>query len=137
MVTFAGVDGVSKYANNFDKNNFGPRFGFAYRVGDKWAIRGAYGIFYDGQYAISATRILTLGFGVNGSFGSSSGTVRLSALRGYADASSTARDNRFWSRETRAITEYVSRICSTRSCDWIYRAVEFHGAAAVAGQYVC
>ncbi|MEO7653448.1 MAG: carboxypeptidase regulatory-like domain-containing protein, partial [Bryobacteraceae bacterium] len=29
VVTFAGVNGSSKYASDFDWNNFGPRFGFA------------------------------------------------------------------------------------------------------------
>src|SRR5205085_2796810 len=29
-----------------DRNNFGPRIGFAYRAGQKTAIRGGYGIFY-------------------------------------------------------------------------------------------
>jgi hypothetical protein len=27
--------------------NFAPRFGYAYRLADKWVIRGGYGIFYD------------------------------------------------------------------------------------------
>jgi Carboxypeptidase regulatory-like domain/TonB dependent receptor len=31
-----------------DLNSFGPRFGFAYRLQDKTAIRGGYGIYYSG-----------------------------------------------------------------------------------------
>lgn len=73
IVTFAGLFGTSKYAHNFDYNNFGPRIGFAYRLGDKWAIRGGAGIFYDGEYGFSSTRILTVGFGTNGSFSSPDG----------------------------------------------------------------
>ncbi len=30
-----------------DRNNFAPRFGFAYSPTDRWALRGAYGIFYN------------------------------------------------------------------------------------------
>ena len=40
IVTFSGVDGRSKYAHNTDKNNFGPRFGFAWRVRNDMAVRG-------------------------------------------------------------------------------------------------
>ena len=29
-----------------DRNNFAPRFGFAYSPTDRWALRGAYGVFY-------------------------------------------------------------------------------------------
>ncbi|MDQ3653375.1 MAG: TonB-dependent receptor [Acidobacteriota bacterium] len=30
-----------------DRNNFAPRFGFAYAPTDRWVIRGAYGLFYN------------------------------------------------------------------------------------------
>lgn len=34
-----------------DKNNFAPRFGFAYRFSDNWVMRGGYGVFYEtGRY---------------------------------------------------------------------------------------
>ena len=34
IITYAGRDGASVYAHRFDRNNFGPRFGFAYRPWD-------------------------------------------------------------------------------------------------------
>jgi hypothetical protein len=52
----AGVDsaiGVTRTVDNKhtlngqDKNNFAPRFGAAYKVNDKFVIRGGYGLFYD------------------------------------------------------------------------------------------
>ena len=30
-----------------DRNNFAPRFGAVYKIGDKTLIRGGYGIFYN------------------------------------------------------------------------------------------
>ncbi|MBS1828535.1 MAG: TonB-dependent receptor [Acidobacteria bacterium] len=65
VVTFAGRDGVSKYAHRFDKNNFGPHFGFAYRVGDKTVVRAGYGLAYNGIYFGAVPNNLTSGFGQN------------------------------------------------------------------------
>ena len=36
-------------AFNADTNNFQPRIGLAYRVGQKWVLRGGYGLYYTGQ----------------------------------------------------------------------------------------
>jgi hypothetical protein len=47
IITFSGVNGRSKYAHDFDKNNFGPRFGFAWRIGGGMVVRGGYGIYYN------------------------------------------------------------------------------------------
>jgi hypothetical protein len=45
VVTFAGVDGPRNFVET-DKNNLGPRIGFAYAIDDKTAIRGGYGVAY-------------------------------------------------------------------------------------------
>lgn len=47
--TFANLNGQSRYAFATDKNNWQPRIGAAYRLGDKWVIRGGYGLYYLGQ----------------------------------------------------------------------------------------
>ncbi|MBI4889198.1 MAG: TonB-dependent receptor [Acidobacteria bacterium] len=44
-LSFVNVNGVSRYQTNPDRNNFSPRAGFAYRLGDKTVIRGGAGIF--------------------------------------------------------------------------------------------
>jgi hypothetical protein len=50
VITFAGIDGQSKYANNFDNHLFGPRFGFAYSALKGTVIRGGGAIVYPGEY---------------------------------------------------------------------------------------
>ena len=46
---FAGVNGNPRRQGNLDRNNLGPRFGFAYSLNDKTVLRGGYGIFYGAQ----------------------------------------------------------------------------------------
>jgi len=48
-VTFAGTGGQPRTAFDPDKNNFQPRVGAAYRIGQKWVIRGGYGLYYLGH----------------------------------------------------------------------------------------
>jgi hypothetical protein len=45
-ILFAGVNGNSRGEGQLDSNNFGPRFGFAYRVASHTVVRGGYGLFY-------------------------------------------------------------------------------------------
>ena len=40
------VDADNRRQTPTDKNNWGPRFGFAYNFGDRTVVRGAYGIYY-------------------------------------------------------------------------------------------
>jgi hypothetical protein len=48
---FAGVNGISNRSFDTDWNNYGPRVGAAYRLGDKWVLRGGYGLYFLGQSA--------------------------------------------------------------------------------------
>jgi hypothetical protein len=73
VITFAGLNGVSKYAHQFDKNNFGPRFGFAYRAMNSLVVRGGYGISYNGTYQGAVPNAFNQGFALNGSFSSPDG----------------------------------------------------------------
>jgi carboxypeptidase family protein/TonB-dependent receptor-like protein len=73
VVTFAGLNGVGKYSHDFDANNFGPRFGFAWSARKGLVVRGGYGIFYNGAYQVSVNNPMSLGFSQNGSFPSPDG----------------------------------------------------------------
>jgi hypothetical protein len=66
LLTWSGRNGLSDYAHNFDKNNFGPRVGFAYRVTDKWVVRGGSGLLYVGQYDQATPIVANIGFGLRG-----------------------------------------------------------------------
>ncbi|MCA2965699.1 MAG: carboxypeptidase regulatory-like domain-containing protein [Acidobacteriota bacterium] len=43
---FMGKEISSRYRQPLDRNNFGPRFGLAYKATDKTVVRAAYGLFY-------------------------------------------------------------------------------------------
>lgn len=73
VLTWSGRNGLSKYAHNFDKNNFGPRLGFSYRVTDKWIVRGGGGTLFIGQYDQATPIVANIGFGVRGDFVSTDG----------------------------------------------------------------
>ena len=54
-LTRAGENGGSRYPHHFDKNNFGPRIGLAYRLGSGMVIRSGYGLAYSSPYWAGAT----------------------------------------------------------------------------------
>lgn len=70
-ITFAGRNGVSQWAHNFDRNNFAPRLGFAYRVTNKLVIRGGGAVLYMGNYDQATVVNATIGFSYRGNFVSS------------------------------------------------------------------
>ncbi len=76
VVTFAGRDGASTYANDWDKHDFGPRLGFAWKPRDQWVVRGGGAVLYMGEYDQAMPIQLALGFGVDGDFVSSGGVAK-------------------------------------------------------------
>jgi|CZKD01.1.fsa_nt_gi outer membrane receptor protein involved in Fe transport len=65
-VIFSGLNGASVYANQWDRNNFGPRVGFAWSPRDQWVVRGGAGVLYTGEYASGTPQEGNLGYGTSG-----------------------------------------------------------------------
>jgi hypothetical protein len=64
VVKFAGVNGWRKQAWNTDWNNFGPRFGFAWRPFglQRTVVRGGFGVFYAHPFDRGSPTAASLGF---------------------------------------------------------------------------
>lgn len=75
VVRLSGRDGMSKYAHNFDKNNFGPRVGFALRLDQATVLRGGGAVVYTGQYDQATPIVASLGFSIRAEFVSTNGGV--------------------------------------------------------------
>ena len=65
VVTFPNLNGQGKYLWNWNKLNFAPRFGFAWRPfgNNDTVVRGGFGIFYGDAYDREIIQELRLGFG--------------------------------------------------------------------------
>jgi len=70
IVLFSGRSGLSKYASNWDLDNFGPRLGFAWTPREQCVVRGGGAILYTGQYDSATPIDAGLGFAISGSFAS-------------------------------------------------------------------
>jgi hypothetical protein len=62
VITFAGINGQSRYANDFDDVLFGPRLGFAYTPREHTVIRGGLSILYPGEYDSATPVVANTGF---------------------------------------------------------------------------
>ncbi|MDW8354589.1 MAG: carboxypeptidase regulatory-like domain-containing protein [Bryobacterales bacterium] len=64
VVRFAGVGGWPRRPYDPDWNNFGPRFGFAWRPfgAAKLVVRGGFGVFFEHPFAHGVPNVASLGF---------------------------------------------------------------------------
>jgi hypothetical protein len=62
IITFSGINGVSKYANNWDFHNIGPHVGFAWTARPSTVLRGGGAILYPGEYDQATPIVAYTGF---------------------------------------------------------------------------
>jgi hypothetical protein len=63
VVTFLGKNGLSNKPYDTDGNNFGPRFGFAWKpIGNTTVVRGGYGVFFAHPFDASETTNAASGY---------------------------------------------------------------------------
>ncbi len=62
IITFSGINGVSKYANNWDFHNIGPHVGFAWTARPNTVLRGGGAILYPGEYDQATPIVAYTGF---------------------------------------------------------------------------
>ncbi len=55
QIRFAGFEGQPRTLLDADRNNWQPRVGLAYRLRDKWVVRGGYGLYYLGDDTLGST----------------------------------------------------------------------------------
>ncbi len=68
IVTFSGLNGVPKFATNWNYHNLGPRFGFAWRLPKDFVMRGGAALLYVGPYDMATPITANLGFSDSASF---------------------------------------------------------------------
>jgi hypothetical protein len=68
VITFSGLNGQSKFAHSWDKNNLGPRVGFAWNAGDKWVIRGGGAVLFLPEYDQATPIVTNTGFSSQASY---------------------------------------------------------------------
>ena len=72
VVKFLGLNGYPTQPYSTDWNNFGPRFGFAWKVfnSDKTVVRGGFGIFFAHPFDAGVPTANTLGFSLQATLNS-------------------------------------------------------------------
>lgn len=67
-IAFSGLNGLDKYANRWDTNNFGPRIGLAWNARHSLVIRAGGAVLFTPQYDQATPIVANTGFSTQGSF---------------------------------------------------------------------
>ena len=100
VVRFMGLDGFRTSPYDTDMNNFGPRFGFAWKPfgSQKTAVRGGWGVFYAHPFDAGAPASASLGFELSASINSPDNGVTIpfrlqDGVPGYTATKSPLNDS--------------------------------------------
>ena len=117
VVRFMGVDGYRTTPYDTDMNNFGPRFGFAWKPfgNTKTVVRGGWGVFYAHPFDAGAPSSASLGFELSASISSPDNGVTIpfrlqDGVPGYSPTKPPLNDSfgavRVGQNPTTAVTFY-------------------------------
>ncbi len=138
VVKFLGVNGYPATPYPTDWNNFGPRFGFAWKAfgSDKIVVRGGFGIFFAHPFDAGVPNANSLGFSTSLDLVSpDQGITAPYLLRNPVPVSlsSPALNDSFGAVPVGQTAEHRGYLLRPQPCHWICAAVQSRTSAAVAG----
>ena len=140
VVKFLAKNGFRSKPYGFDGNNFGPRFGFAWKIAgsSKTVLRAGYGIFFSHPFDSGQPNTAALGFSNMATLNTpDNGLTAPFYLRTgvpvYACRAGAERFVRSGSGGN--ATEYIGHLVRNESCDRIFAAVQHRTPTSPSGKF--